>query len=189
MPVARALTAAAFVAAFSYGAATTLRDAAIASDASQYLDGEWGISNGSTTFGGLVPGDLLTDMEAAGLIGDPLYEINFLTDPIWDRTNWSYSSTFAASPDVVAAASRRLVFDGVKMAADILLNGQTLGFVDNSFLRYTYDVTAQLSTTLPNTLTVRFTTSNDTRNLPGRWSACSGGVSCERLCVLCVCVI
>ena len=32
-----------------------------------------------------VPGDLLTDLEAAGLIGDPLYELNWLNSSIWDN--------------------------------------------------------------------------------------------------------
>ena len=51
---------------------------AVVSDARQSLDGtSWQVSNGSTTFPGTVPGDLITDMENAKLIGDPLYELNF----------------------------------------------------------------------------------------------------------------
>jgi len=38
----------------------------------RYLDGTWKVSGAGMTFAGKVPGDLLTDMQAAGIIGDPL---------------------------------------------------------------------------------------------------------------------
>lgn len=154
-----------------------LRDAPIAADALQYLDGEaWAIASadGALSAGGIVPGDLITDLQRAGATGDPLYEDTFLR-PAWDAQNFSYSTTFSLAPAVAALASHVLVFDGVKMVADISLNGVPLGFVDNAFLRFTYDVTPQLRLDAPNTLLVTFTTSNDTRNKPGRYSACSGG--------------
>ncbi len=44
----------------------------------QYLDGPgWTVSNGALTVGARVPGDLLTDLQVAGVIGDPLFEDNF----------------------------------------------------------------------------------------------------------------
>lgn len=33
---------------------------------------------------GKVPGDLITDLQNAGLIGDPLYELNWLNASMWD---------------------------------------------------------------------------------------------------------
>lgn len=45
--------------------------------APQYLDGEgWTLSNtnGSIVVGASVPGDIVTDLEAASVIGDPIYE-------------------------------------------------------------------------------------------------------------------
>ena len=51
---------------------------AVVSDAFQSLDGDaWLVSNGSAPFKGTVPGDLLTDLQRAGVIGDPLFELNF----------------------------------------------------------------------------------------------------------------
>lgn len=38
---------------------------------------KWSVSNGTITFPGNVPGDLITDLELGGVIGDPLYMLNF----------------------------------------------------------------------------------------------------------------
>jgi len=60
-----------------------------------------------------VPGDLLTDLERAGLIGDPLYELNWLNSSIWDTNAWTYKTEFVAE----AAGETLLTFDGIKMGA------------------------------------------------------------------------
>ena len=114
----------------------------LAADATQFLDGEaWVVSGGSAAHTiscpGSVPGDLITDLERAGLIGDPLYELNFLS-PLWDASNFSYSTTFVLEPGVAAQQQLLLALDGVKMVADISLNNHSLGYVDNAFLRFTY---------------------------------------------------
>ena len=127
-----------------------LVDPAIVGDGGflQSLDGEaWSVSGGDglTNFGGVVPGerrrgagrerhainfpalpgDLLTDMQRAGVVGDPLYEVNFEAytpqgrprTPVYDRTNYTYSSTFISDPPIAAAREVLLVLDGVKMAS------------------------------------------------------------------------
>ena len=43
-----------------------------------------------------VPGDLLTDLQNAGQIGDPLVEKNFLNSSLWAARTWTYSTTFTA---------------------------------------------------------------------------------------------
>ena len=153
-----------------------LRDAPLAADALQGLDGvSWSVTApGIAPFGAAVPGDLITDMQLAGLVGDPLVELNFL-EPLWDVHNFTYATQFDLAPDVAAQATQLLVLDGVKMVADVSLNGVALGIVDNAFLRFVYDVTPLLRRGAPNVLAVAFTTSNDTRNTPGRWAAASGG--------------
>ena len=114
----------------------------LVADATQFLDGEaWVVTGGSAghtiSCPGSVPGDLITDLERAGLIGDPLYELNFLS-PLWDRSNFSYSTTFVLEPAVAAQHQLLLTLDGVKMVADISVNNHSLGYVDNAFLRFTY---------------------------------------------------
>ena len=98
----------------------------------------------------LVPGDLLTDLQAAGQIGDPLYEKNFLNASLWSAHTWTYRVAFTPDAAVAAAAAAAggrvlLVFDGIKMGATISLDGVVLGTAADQFLRYTFDVTALLT--------------------------------------------
>lgn len=69
-----------------------------------------------------VPGDLVTDLQAAGVIADPMVDSRFLADPpVWDAAPVNVSCSF-----VVAEASGSvalLVLDSVKMAADVSLSG------------------------------------------------------------------
>ena len=174
MSVAPPQATAALVAAAA--SAAGMVDDPVVGDALQYLDGEgWTVGNGSVVIGARVPGDLITDLEAAGLVGDPLYEVNFL-DPVWDTSAWTYTAAFDLSPsvDLAASAAVLLVLDGVKMAATVAVNGQTVGAVSDQFLRYQWDVRAVLKPT-GNVLTVAFTTSQDPANDESRWSACTGG--------------
>ena len=60
---------------------------------------------------GTVPGDLITDLEAAGLVGDPYFENNFLNSSLWSGLLWSYTKTF-----MLPSNSNRdalLVFEGI----------------------------------------------------------------------------
>jgi len=61
-----------------------------------------------------VPGDLLTDLQLSGVIGDPLYENNFAPPgtPVWDAYNWTYTTSFNLEASTTSAAEVYLVFDG-----------------------------------------------------------------------------
>jgi len=133
---------------------------------------------------------------SAGIIGDPLYELNFVPKgspaaPIWDSSQWAYSKTFDLSPAAAAASEVLLIFDGVKMAADVALNGAPLGFLNDQFLRYSFPIKSLLRPS-GNVLSVTFTTSLDPRNDEGRFMGCSGGAcilrsaharACARACM------
>eukprot|EP01116_Phalansterium_solitarium_P018951 TRINITY_DN5166_c2_g1_i1.p1 TRINITY_DN5166_c2_g1~~TRINITY_DN5166_c2_g1_i1.p1 ORF type:complete len:461 (-),score=159.37 TRINITY_DN5166_c2_g1_i1:31-1413(-) len=152
-----------------------LVDNPIAGDALQYLDRDaWAVSNGQHTIEGFVPGDLITDLQRAGLIGDPLYETNFLQPVLWEQGNWTYSTTFDLDQDVAASGNQWLVFDGIKMVSDITLNGRYLGYTADQFLRYTFSTAGLLKPT-GNVLTVTFPLVTDVRNNEGRFMACTGG--------------
>jgi hypothetical protein len=102
--------------------------------------------------------------------GDPIGDDNFLLT-LHDSQPFTYELNFTASPAVASTASQLLVFDGVKMVADAALNGWPLPtYFDNVFNRFVFDVTGvlRLGAADGNTLTVSFTTSNDTRNEPCR---------------------
>jgi beta-galactosidase/beta-glucuronidase len=160
----------------------------VVGDAAQSLDSGaavWTLTNGSAAapLPARVPGDLITDLEAAGVVPDPLVETNFrgnTTSPaavggvVWDAGVWTYAVTFALAPAVAAAPAVSLVFEGVKMVADVALNGVALGFTTDQFLRNMFDVSAAVNRAGANTLVVTFPTFADARNIERRWMACSG---------------
>ena len=128
-----------------------------------------------------VPGDLLTDLQKAGQIGDPLYEKNWLNNSLWHSYNWTYSSSFNLSHAALdqlssAGGSMRLVFEGIKMGARISVNGIDVGIATDQFLRYSFDLVAHIhnlrAAPLINTVDVVF---DPTIPVDGRFMACTGG--------------
>ena len=173
--------------------APLLRDPPLLGDMgnAQLLDGnEWtarSFGDGAVTLSAAtVPGDLVTDLERAGVVDDPLRDVNWRDQAgAWERPGgWSYTRMFAVN--VVDADgtnddndSTLLVLDGIKMAADVFLNGVLLsgdGVVDQH-LRYEFEVRRLLvHNGDKNNLTIHFPTpSADSRNDEGRYMACSGG--------------
>ena len=72
-----------------------------------------------------VPGELITDLQNAGKVLDPLSSNNH-KDPSqvawWNGDVYTYTKTFAHT--AAAAAGRTLlVFDGIKLGAVVTLNG------------------------------------------------------------------
>ena len=100
-----------------------------------------------------MPGDILTDMQRAGRVGDPYWNTTW-RDPdfitAWNKGTWRYTKSFATPAPALAPASADsradsstagsylLVLDGVRMGAMVSLNGQFLGNASNQFLRYTF---------------------------------------------------
>lgn len=70
------------------------------------------------------------------------------------------------------AQATLLVFDGIKMGANITLNGQPVGTAVDQFLRYQFDVTKLLKSGT-NELSVTFDFEID---VGGRYMACTGGI-------------
>ena len=175
-------------AAAAAAAAGTLQDPPVVGDAGvfQSLDGEgWSVASadGAVSVGGVVPGDLLTDLQRAGAMGDPLYEKNFdaydasgrVQAPLWERGNFTYATTFSLDARVRALAAGGevlLVLDGVKMAAEVFLNGASLGVTANQFLRMSAPVAALLKDGVgANTLAVVFLPSTNPVNNTARFMA------------------
>lgn len=151
------------------------------------------------TIRGSVPGDLITDLQAASLVGDPLFELNFKNATMWDTYVWTYATTFEVGAALLerlgAAGGSRLllVFDGVKMGAAVRVNGELLGRTTDQFLRYEFPLAASVllkGGTPSATARTRTRTSTSDRNVTahsltvefsptidceGRWMGCSGG--------------
>lgn len=124
-----------------------------------------------------VPGDLLTDLQLAGVIQDPLYELVFKNATVWDSNSWVYTQTFSVSSAALTENSgitSLLVFDGVKMGARVIVNGQQIGEVADQFLRYTFPLNMNLlrEGSNANTLELVF---DKSVSCGGRWMACTGG--------------
>ena len=132
-----------------------------------------------------VPGDVVTDLQRAGKIGDPWRELNWIHDShLWNGANgaWSYSHNFSlattSSSPPPSSSTYLLVFDGVKMGAEIYLNGQLLGEVSNQFIRYVFPINSSVlrvgeddgsNDRAVNHLVVKF---NDSIPLEDRFMAC-----------------
>lgn len=159
----------------------------------------WNVSSADNAYQNLpanVPGDLLSDLMNAGVIQDPYYDRNFLTQRrVWmgplamDSNNngerrtrtWIYSTVFELDEDIIHSQQLVLVAESIKMGAVVELNGVTLGVAKDQFTRYMFD--------LPHEVLDRSTTwsSKTSRRheirvifdpeLPtdGRFMACSGG--------------
>jgi len=168
--------------------APSLVDSPIAAASVTYLDGEdWTASDGMQTIAASIPGDIISDLQRVGLIGDPNYELNWITESSTWWRSWTYTKSFSLSSiviDAVEAGSTDLliVFDGVKMSASISVNGAQIGHATNQFLRYEFSLSAAhrlsnntlLRSNAMNSLTVTFDVIND-HTTEGRYMASSGG--------------
>jgi beta-mannosidase len=133
-------------------------------------------SNGSIHITANVPGNVVTDLEAAGIIQDPYFEDNDVLYRWIGMDDWTYSTTFTVSSSVLSSTMVRkhsssptlslisllpspkveLVAEGLDTIAVVTLNGQQLGQTDNMFRRWRFDVTNVL-TSGTNTIEVAFT--------------------------------
>ena len=106
----------------------------VSSAAATYLDGcDWKATNVGGPLQGLrvnatVPGDILSDLQRAGHIPDPYWNVSW-RDPsliaAWNNGSWSFTKHFA-TPAGPSGQEVLLSFDGVYMGATIELNGQRL---------------------------------------------------------------
>ncbi|WP_233712090.1 glycoside hydrolase family 2 protein [Kribbella turkmenica] len=101
------------------------------------LDGDFG-----TTVAATVPGEVHTDLLAAGEIPDPFDGDNESALAWIGRTSWSYRTTFDWSAD--GNSVQELVAEGLDTVATVTLNGQELGRTRNQHRSYRFDVTGLL---------------------------------------------
>ncbi|WP_366146618.1 glycosyl hydrolase 2 galactose-binding domain-containing protein [uncultured Pseudokineococcus sp.] len=86
-----------------------------------------------------VPGQVHTDLMAAGLVPDPFDGDNESLLAWIGRTTWSFSTSFAWSAD--GRARQELVARGLDTMATVRLNGTELGRTANQHRTYRFDVT------------------------------------------------
>lgn len=142
----------------------------------------WGLEGvGGLSLPASVPGDIVSDLQSAGLIPDPYYLNNTRTvSPLWDEL-FTYSTAFNIpalpvweSAYYSAGGSLYLVLEGAKMVADVSVNGVALGDVRSQFVRRIIPLPKSSLAPTNNLLQVAFPPSSDARNTEGRFMACSG---------------
>ena len=153
----------------------------LAADSAQSLDSTlWTASSSDgTVISASVPGDVISDLSAAGVIPPPFLDLTWREQAgRWDLATWTFSITFddeAVGTDTALCAPW-LVFESVKMAADVTLNGVLLGAVTNQHLRGVFPLAEGLLHAAGNILSVAFPpTVEDVRNDEGRYMGSSGG--------------
>ena len=101
-----------------------------------------------------VPGSVYQDLERAGYIASPHYDMNSLACEWVANRWWVYRATVPAMKK--APGKRyRLVLEGIDYEGDILFNGVELGTQTGMFLRFERDVTGLLREDTENLLVVR----------------------------------
>ena len=109
-----------------------------------------------SAFAAELPGSLLTDLQRAGLLSDPLSP-----EAEWAvRSTWQYSATFSADAELFGESCLELCFGGLDTVAAVGLNGTPLGTCANAHHPFVFDVRGvlrsagnELSVTFSPTLT------------------------------------
>ncbi|NOL41285.1 glycoside hydrolase family 2 protein [Kribbella sandramycini] len=107
----------------------------------------------STPIAATVPGEVHTDLLAAGAIPDPFDGDNESKLAWIGSTDWVYRTTFDWAPD--GQAVQELVTEGLDTAATVTLNGTQLAQTCNQHRTYRFDVTDRLVAT-GNELVIEF---------------------------------
>ena len=91
-----------------------------------------------------VPGTVHTDLLANGRIEDPFYRMNELGLQWIDKKDWEYRTEFSVDDELIGKKNQYLVFQGLDTYADVYLNGECIGSVDNMFRTWKFDVSGKL---------------------------------------------
>jgi hypothetical protein len=102
-----------------------------------------------------VPGTALTTMIDRGIYPDSDYGLNNLVIPeSLNKQDYWYRNEFKA-PKTPSGRRLTLTFQGINYAAEVWLNGQTLGNIKGAFIRGVFDVTDVVKSGQTNVLAVR----------------------------------
>lgn len=87
-----------------------------------------------------VPGSIYRDLEAAGVIEDPFFEMNSLKAE-WVPAHWWSYFTRVTLPTPEPGERLELVLEGIDTMGHIYFNGTVIGHTDNMYVPFVYDVT------------------------------------------------
>ena len=106
------------------------------------LGGAWRVTRAGSTeaIPAAVPGNVHTDLLAAGKIPDPYYRDNEDRLQWIGLADWEYRRMFSVPAGLLRCDAVRLCCDGLDTLATIRINGRRVGQTDNMFRRYEFDV-------------------------------------------------
>ncbi|HBC88543.1 MAG TPA: glycoside hydrolase family 2 [Lentisphaeria bacterium] len=110
------------------------------------LNGEWNLSFKNPITGkqhkidATVPGNIAVDLVREKIIPDPYIGMNSLVTYKWERTDFTYSTSFIA-PELGKNEKLELLFEGIDTVATIKLDGKKISFVENMFIPHSIDIT------------------------------------------------
>ena len=106
------------------------------------LNGSWSLQQvgKKETCAATVPGCVHTDLLAAGAIEDPYYRDNEL-QVLWiGETDWVYRRTFDVPASLLEHERVLLHCEGLDTIATIKVNGKQIGYADNMFRTWEFDL-------------------------------------------------
>ncbi len=99
------------------------------------------IAGEDTYYPAKVPGSVYQDLLEAGRMEDPYYRDNELKALDMMKNDFEYRGTFDTDMTIVSEADEVIIrFNGLDTIADIMLNGEELGSVDNMHRIWDYSV-------------------------------------------------
>ena len=98
----------------------------------------------SIVIDGQVPGTVFEALLEKEIIEDPFYgEIEHEMKWVYD-SDWFYEIEFDVEPSFLEHKNILLRFNGLDTIAEVILNGELMGSVNNMFVRYDYEVKSNL---------------------------------------------
>ena len=112
----------------------------------QSLNDDWVVRQAGTSdwIPAIVPGNVHLDLLAAGLIPDPFVVDNEHQVQWVAESDWEYKLNFAPNKELLSHEHIFLVADGVDTIAEVKLNGVHLGYCDNMFCTYRWELGSTL---------------------------------------------
>ncbi|MFX1571325.1 MAG: glycoside hydrolase family 2 protein [Promethearchaeota archaeon] len=110
------------------------------------LAGYWELKNSEKT--------VKIDAQVPGTVFEALLENNIIEDPFYGEnehemrwvyeSNWIYEKEFNLDPEFLEYKHIILRFNGLDTIAEVKLNGESIGSVNNMFVRYDFEVKSKL---------------------------------------------
>ena len=121
------------------------------------LGGTWILRNSekSVEIDAQVPGTVFEALHENIIIEDPFYGENEHEMKWVFESNWSYEKEFNLDPEFLEHKHILLRFNGLDTIAEVTLNGEIIGSVNNMFVRYDFEVKSKLKL-LENKLIINF---------------------------------